>query len=60
MEPHQKEEVQVAFVIWELLAQLEVMLWDRYFEEFNTILYEREEKRGMDTDFLPFHPNKDF
>jgi hypothetical protein len=59
MTQHQLDEIQVAFVIWELLSQLEALLWDRYFEEFNAILYEREKKRGMEIDF-PFHPKKDF
>lgn len=59
MTQHQ-DEVKVAFIIWELLSQLEALLWDRYFEEFNAILYEREKKKGMKTDYFPFHPKKDF
>ncbi len=42
----QKQEVQIAFAIWELLAQLDSLLWDRYFDEFNTIMYELEKKTG--------------
>ncbi len=49
----QEKEVQIAFAIWELLAQLESLLWDRYFDEFNTIMYELEKKRGMEKHF-PF------
>ncbi len=49
----QKQEVQIAFAIWELLAQLESLLWDRYFDEFNAIMYELEKKRGMEKHF-PF------
>ena len=59
MTQHPKEEVQIAFVIWEVLSQLETLLWDRYFDEFNTIMNEREKKRGTEIDF-PFHPRKDF
>ncbi len=50
-----EEEIKVAFAIWELLSQLDSLLWDRYFDEFNTIMYELEKKRGMEKDY-PFKP----
>lgn len=59
MAHHPEEEIRVAFVIWEVLSQLEVLLWDRDFEECNTIMFESEKKKGMALDF-PFHPKKDF
>ncbi len=59
MTQQQEKQVQVAYAIWELLSQLEALLWDRYFDQFNTIMYELEKKRGMEIDF-PFHPKKDF
>jgi len=49
------EEIKVAFAIWELLSQLDSLLWDRYFDEFNSIMYDLEKKRGMEKDF-PFKP----
>ena len=51
----QKQEVQIAFAIWELLAQLSSLLWDQYFDEFNDIMYALEKKRGMENHF-PFDP----
>lgn len=41
------EEVRIAFTLWELLSQLDSLLWDRYFDQFNEIMAELEEKRGM-------------
>ena len=58
MTQQQDDEVRVAYVIWELLSQLEALLWDRYFEEFNAIMHEQEKKRGMELDF-PWQPKKD-
>ena len=49
----QKNEVQIAFYIWELLNQLSALLWEQYFDEFNQIMYELEKKRGMEKHF-PF------
>ena len=51
----QKQEIKIAFAIWELLAQLERLLWDQYFDEFNAIMYELEKKRGMEKEY-PFTP----
>jgi hypothetical protein len=47
------EEVQIAFTLWELLTQLDRLLWDRYFDQFNEIMAGLEEKRGMRSQF-PF------
>lgn len=49
-----KEEIQIAFNIWELMAQLETLLWDRYFDEFNEILCSLEKERFKDINKL-FH-----
>lgn len=46
-------EARIAFAVWELLAQLETLLWDRYFDQFNDIMLELETRRGVETDF-PF------
>jgi hypothetical protein len=46
-------EVQIAFAVWELFAQLQSLLWDRYFDQFNDIMRELETKRGMKKHF-PF------
>ena len=55
MPDNQPLESQTAFAIWELLSQLEALLWDRYFDEFNAIMYDLEKKRGMEKDY-PFNP----
>jgi hypothetical protein len=52
---NEKEEIQIAFNLWELLSQLDALLWDRYFDEFNSIMHELEKERGMEKNF-PFHP----
>jgi hypothetical protein len=49
---HEKD-IWIAFHIWELLNQLSALLWDRYFDEFNQIMYDLEKKRGMEKHF-PF------
>ncbi len=46
-------EVRVAFALFELCSQLEALLWDRYFDQFNDIMRELETKRGMEIHF-PF------
>ncbi|MCP3924208.1 MAG: hypothetical protein GY714_16640 [Desulfobacterales bacterium] len=53
----QKHEIQIAFAMWELMAQLETLLWDRYFDEFNEIMYGLEKERGME-EYFPFKPEK--
>lgn len=50
---HDMEEVQIAFTLWELLSQLDSLLWDRYFDQFNEIMAQLEKKRGMQSQF-PF------
>jgi hypothetical protein len=57
MEMIENHEIRLAFAIFELLAQLESLLWDRYFDEFNAIMYELEKKRGMEKHF-PFDVKK--
>ena len=46
-------EVQIAFAVFELCAQLESLLWDRYFDQFNDIMREKETLRAMGDSF-PF------
>jgi hypothetical protein len=53
MEMNQKEEIRIAFHVWKLINQLSALLWDRYFDEFNHIMYDLEKQRGMEKDF-PF------
>ena len=50
---NQEEEIQIAFNLWEILSQLSALLWERYFDEFNHIMYDLEKQRGMDKLF-PF------
>jgi hypothetical protein len=37
-------EIQMAFKLWELMAQLEMHLWDRYYNEFLDLIIEKEDK----------------
>ena len=53
IEKEHEVELQIAFTVFELCAQLETLLWDRYFDQFNDIMREKETKRGMETLF-PF------
>lgn len=53
MSQNHEIEVQIAFAVFELLAQLESLLWDRYFDQFNDIMREKETQRSMETLF-PF------
>ena len=53
MSQDQKIEVQIAFAVFELCAQLEALLWDRYFDQFNDIMREKETLRAME-EFFPF------
>jgi hypothetical protein len=46
-------EVQIAFAVFELCTQLKALLWDRYFDQFNDIMREKETLRGME-EFFPF------
>lgn len=46
-------EVRIAFAVFELCAQLEALLWDRYFDQFNDIMREEQRLRGMEASF-PF------
>ncbi|MBU1167962.1 MAG: hypothetical protein KKD44_00210 [Proteobacteria bacterium] len=47
MDRKYKEEVQIAFNIWELLGQLDALIRDRYFEDFTKIIYNLE--KDVDT-----------
>ncbi len=47
-----KEEIQVSFYICELITQLEALLQERYFDEFNDIMYELEAERNDRLDML--------
>ena len=53
MSQHQEqlEEVQIAFNLYELLSQLECLLRESYFDQFNQIMAGLEKARGMDKHF---------
>ena len=53
IEKDHQVEVQIAFAVFELCAQLEALLWDRYFDQFNDIMRQKESLRGME-EFFPF------
>lgn len=48
-----KQEVNIAFRLWELLSQLDALLWDRYFDQFNDKICEEEKDRNIKDQF-PF------
>jgi len=37
----EKEQVQLAFTLWQQLAKTEALLWDRYYKEFLELLLEK-------------------
>jgi hypothetical protein len=37
-------EIQMAFKLWESMAQLEMQLWDRYYNEFLDLIIDEEDK----------------
>jgi hypothetical protein len=39
---NEKEHVQLAFTLWQQLAKIENLLWDRYYKEFLELILERE------------------
>lgn len=53
IEKDHEVEVQIAFAVFELLSQLQSLLWDRYFDQFNDIMREKESLRGMG-ELFPF------
>jgi hypothetical protein len=48
-----EEEIQALFNLCELCSQLSALLWHRYFDQFNQIMYDLEKQRGMEKHF-PF------
>jgi len=53
---HMKDEIQTAWIIWNLISRLNDLLWDRYEDQFvqqylneNEVLY-----RGSLTDHMDF------
>jgi hypothetical protein len=37
------QEAQIAFKLWENIAHLETILWDRYYKEFLQLMIEKDE-----------------
>ena len=53
----QKEiQVKKMFLLWEIMAELESLLWEVYFEEFMDFCFEKESDvmGGSDVDDIPF------
>lgn len=52
-----QEEIQIAFNLWELTAQLDALLWERYRNEFCEIIegLEKDFKKDLDRQF-PVEP----
>jgi hypothetical protein len=41
------KEAQIAFKLWENIAHLETILWDRYYKEFLQLMIEQEEAEQL-------------
>ena len=41
------QEAQIAFKLWENIAQLETILWDRYYKEFLQLMIEKNEAKQL-------------
>ena len=39
------KEVNIAFRLWEHIAQLESILWDRYYDEFLDLIIEQDDAK---------------
>ncbi len=50
----EKKEVEIAFALYELISQLEILLLERYSEAFDRIIIDLDTKRGIDTSNYPF------
>jgi hypothetical protein len=42
-----KEEIQSAFKIWQLMAQLQSILWDRYHQDLVDLLQHQEDAKAL-------------
>ena len=42
-----KEEIQSAFKIWQLMAQLQSILWDRYQQDLVDLLQHQEAAKAL-------------
>ena len=42
-EMNEKEQIQLAFTLWQQLAKLEELLRDRYYKEFMQLILEQEQ-----------------
>ena len=41
------QEAQIAFKLWENIAQLETILWDRYYKEFMQLLIDTDKTEAL-------------
>ena len=44
---NRKEEIQSAFKIWQLMAQLQSILWDRYHQDLVDLLQYQESAKAL-------------
>jgi vacuolar-type H+-ATPase subunit C/Vma6 len=50
---NQKEQIQLAFEIYERMSRLESALWGQYYKQFLEIIMDEEDKKGHLDDVLP-------
>jgi hypothetical protein len=48
----QKEQIQLAFEIYERIARLESALWGLYYKEFLEIIMDQEDVKACQDNFL--------
>ena len=47
------QEAQIAFKVWENIAELETILWDQYYKEFLQLMIDKAETLKQDAqDFI--------
>ena len=44
---NRSQEAQIAFKLWENIAHLETILWDRYYKEFLQLMIEEDEAEQL-------------
>jgi hypothetical protein len=41
------QEAQIAFKVWENIAELETILWDRYYKEFLQLMIDQDKAEPL-------------
>lgn len=41
------QEAQIAFKVWENIAELEMILWDRYYKQFLQLMIDQHKEEAL-------------